>query len=201
MFLLLLACSGAQSVDGPEVEALATAMPMTELPAKPEDGDPLSSDNVPVSVSSSPVRDLLLAKDVADLPDRAALDTHPDAAKDLADLATVDPQLIVRERALMLLALYPDAHIGVFCRKMLEDAEPKLRAGAVRCLAGQDLSSSKTQRQAIEMALLDADPRVGIAAAEVLSGAGLSQDKLKQAATATGVHAQTQERITELLEQ
>jgi hypothetical protein len=68
-------------------------------------------------------------------------------------------------------------------------------------LAGQDLSSSKTQRQAIEMALLDADPRVGIAAAEVLSGAGLSQDKLKQAATATGVHAQTQERITELLEQ
>jgi hypothetical protein len=173
MLLLLLACGGAQSSDGPAVEALAT--PVTELPAKPEGDAPLTIDNGAIPAPSSAVRDLLLAKDVADLPDRAALDTHPDAAKHLADLATLDQQLIVRERALMLLALYPDAHIGVFCRMMIEDAEPKLRAASIRCLAGQDLAASNTQRQAIEKALSDEDPRVGIAAAEVLSGAGLSQ--------------------------
>lgn len=199
MLLLLLACGGAQSVDGPPVEPLAT--PITELPAKPVDQDPLTIDQQPQPQANPAVRDLLLAKDVADLPDRAVLDTHNDAAKDLADLATLDQQLIVRERALMLLALYPEPHIGVFCRKMMEDAEPKVRAAAARCLAGQDLSKSSTQRQALEKALSDSDPRVGIAAAEVLAGAGLSQDKLKKAATASGVHAQTQARITELLEQ
>lgn len=199
MLLLLLACSGAQSSDGPEVEALAT--PITELPAKPVDQGPLTIDQNPNPQVNTAIRDLLLAKDVADLPDRAALDTHGDAAKDLADLATLDQQLIVRERALMLLALYPEPHIGVFCRKMMEDAEPKVRAAAARCLAGQNLSASDTQRKALEAALSDPDPRVGIAAAEVLSGAGLSKEKLKKAATAAGVHAQTQERITELLEQ
>ncbi len=199
MLFFLLACAGAKSSDGPEVEAMATATPMTELPAKPDQPE-LVVDN-PIPPPSTAVRDLLLAKDVADLPDRAALDTHPDAAKDLADLATMDPQLIVRERALLLLALYPESHIGVFCGKMMEDAEPKVRAAAARCLAGQDLEAASKQRQALEQALSDEDPRVGIAAAEVLSGAGLSQDKLNKAATAPGVHAQTQARITELLEQ
>ncbi|MED5374704.1 MAG: HEAT repeat domain-containing protein [Myxococcota bacterium] len=200
--LFVLACATTSS---PEPQVAAEAQAVESLPSRPADAAPpqdapsLGAEGA-LSAESDAVRALLLAHDVQDLPTREALDTHPDAAQKLADLAVKDPQLVVRERALLLLALYPESHIGVFCRKMLEDNEPKVRAAAARCLAGQDVAASESMREALEDALADEDPRVGIAAAEVLADVPASRKRLEEAAASEKVHPQTQTRIHELLE-
>lgn len=142
-------------------KAAGPATPVT-LPSAPPSPEP---DTVEVPAAVQPVRSLLQARHPADLPDRATLDAHG-APAPLHWLAENDRHLVIRERALTLLASYDDGTTVDVCRRVFrsEVAAP-VRAAAIRCAAAQ--SDVDVQEQLLT-ALEDPDPRVGLAALRVL---------------------------------
>ena len=153
--MALPACQEAGTAT-PEPTPVTAALSAVEIaPAAPADD----------SLDPSDVRDILLAHHSEDLPPKAVLDRHPDAAAKLAAIATTDRLLIVRARALTLLSHYPDTDTRSLLLAIAnDDAEhPKLRAAALHGLAGHDLTPADV-RATVESRLTDPDPRVAAAA-------------------------------------
>lgn len=110
-------------------------------------------------------RSALLARHVEDLPTSQRL--GPDAVDALMTLATTDDLLLVRRRALVLLAEYPSGKTADFCLGLAHDDDPQVRTGATACLGGQDLTVPEVKELLLD-AVYDEDVRVGIAAAKGL---------------------------------
>ena len=156
--LLIVASALASDTTARPVAALPDPAPT--VAAEPAAAAP------PAPASVARVRALLGARHTADLPSRAALDAQPGAAEALTWIAQYGETLIESERALGLLALYPEAAHASMCMELLQGpAHAKIRAGAARCLTGQDLSATQP---ALVTALSDKDVRVGVAAADAL---------------------------------
>ena len=153
MFWMVLACSG-KAVDEP----VAVEEPAPKL-------EPLA----PVQpMEGSSLRMLLKAWHSDDVPGREVFDAHEDAVGQLMALAQDDPEMIVRERAMLSLGLYPESAdakallVGV----VQGDEHAKLRAAALRGLGGW-----KTDADVValaESAKEDLDPRVQAAAGALL---------------------------------
>lgn len=158
MFWLLLACAGKSEGVEPEV-AVEEPVPAVEVVEVVE---------VTPTEQAPSVRVLLKARHADDLPDRAALEAHEDALDQLIALSREDDELIVRERALLLLALYPESDTA---RALLIEVaagtdHAKLRAAAFRGLvpwAGED-----EVRALASTAAEDPDARVQAAATALL---------------------------------
>lgn len=202
--MLLLACTGAQTAPeaAPVATPVATAEPTT-LPsgsrgggattvANPTEGAPASTDEI---------RGLLLAHHDEDLPDRATLEKHEGALESLAWLARNDDTLVVRERALLLLAQWPsDPTASAVCAEVLASEAPAgARAAAATCLGNQALSTDEALLKQVVGALRDPDGRVGSAAALALAGVPAARPELQAASTDTTLPADTQEAAARAL--
>ncbi len=154
--------------------ATASAQPAakaTPISALPDRAPPPAVEAAPVPAPPAAVaaiRPLLGARHTEDLPTRAALDTHGDAAAALRWIAAHGEALVEAERAAMLLAAYDDAETTEFCTGLLGGpAHAKIRAGAARCLSGRALVGSPAL-PALVQAVQAEDERLGLAATEVL---------------------------------
>ena len=148
-----MACAGKNEGVQPEV-AIDEPLPVEELEVVEDD--------------RPSVRVLLKARHADDLPDRAALDAHDDAMGQLMALSKEDDELIVRERALLLLALYPESETAR--ARLIEVAtgtdHAKLRAAAFRGL--QPWAAEEEVIALAKAAADDPDARVQAAAAALL---------------------------------
>jgi len=198
LFLALcLACTHGKPAEEPAATPEVAATPVSELPSRPEREEVAPTEVPPEHLT---VRGLLLSRDGFIRPGRDVLDVHEGAWHALVWLAVSDDMLMVRERALLTLALYPDAPTAEVCAGHLDAEHAKVRAGAVRCLAGQDLAASEALRLSLEQALLDEDVRPGIAAAEVLAPVESARPALERALGDEAVPEATRTRIDELLQ-
>ena len=153
MFWMLLACSG-KAVDEPAGVEQPTPKLEPLAPVEPMQG--------------SSLRMLLKAWHSDDVPGREVFDAHEDAVVQLMELARDDAEMIVRERAMLSLSLYPESPeaktllVGV----VEGDEHAKLRAAALRGLGGWKADADVVALA--ESAKADADPRVQAAAAALL---------------------------------
>lgn len=110
------------------------------------------------------LRSLLLARHPADLPAAELVDAHGGSPA-LRALAASDPLLVVRERALLLLAHRVDADTHATCARVFADGpHPRVRAAAIGCLDPGAVLASATLSDALESARASDDPRVRHAA-------------------------------------
>lgn len=155
----LAGAQGAQDVPA--------ATPVVALPSKPAQTAPIDLPIEPVGempAGADKVQALLMARHNEDLPDKAAIDFHGDGQAILEYLAQADGSMVVQERALILLALYPG---NALCSEMAAEApHPKLRAAAVRCFKGKTLSAEELA--VVQAAAKSQDPRVQAAVTAVL---------------------------------
>ena len=170
--IFVLACA-----NGPQASAdlagaqgaqdVPAATPMAALPAKPVQPAPIDLPIEPVGevpAGAEKVQALLMAHHNDDLPDKAAIDFHGDGQAILEYLAQAEGSMVLQERALLLLALYPGTEL---CGQMAAEApHPKLQAAAVRCFKGKTLSAEELA--VVQAAGNSQDPRVQAAVMAVL---------------------------------
>mgnify|MGYP000480290392 CR=1 FL=1 len=187
--LLLIACGGSEpapppapttpaaTTPAPVVEAAPVDTPVEPIvqPAgKPKVVKPTSAPGIPPlqrepATSSAPasvqgITGLLLARHADDLPAKATLEKHPDAAAALRWIAQNDERLIVAARALEALGYWPDDANRVFLLGVAADtAVPvKSRAAAWRALAAWPASDAALTAAAQKAS---GDPAVPVARA------------------------------------
>lgn len=124
-----------------------------------------------VSADVDTIRPLLMARHGSDLPSRQTLSQHSDPSGQLRRLATTDPMLVVRARALTLLRHYPGEACEAVVVAQIDDpnGDAMLRAAAVYALAGWPLTQRSDLREKIVGAVRSADLRVAVNAALVLA--------------------------------
>lgn len=152
------------------------------------------------AAAGADVAAMLLARHPEDLPPKDVIDANGGAPALRAVADTAD-ELVVRERALALLALYGDAETGAFCRRWATgaDVHDKLRAAAIRCLGGQDLATDADLRGVVVGGLSSEDPRVAIAAVDVLASVPGARDALVSTRGGDTVDPDVAARIDEVL--
>lgn len=153
MFWMWLACSG-KAVDEPVAVEEPTPKLEPLAPVEPMEG--------------SSLRMLLKAWHANDVPGREVFDAHDDPVGQLMDLARDDAEMIVRERAMLSLGLYPEsAEAKALLVGVVESEEhAKLRAAALRGLSGWKADPDVVALA--QAAQTDADPRVQAAATALL---------------------------------
>lgn len=196
LFALSLACTGPSPAteEVPVVEAEVTPATPTALPDEVvREGSGAAASTEPAPDFVAPVAALLQARHVDDLPTRETLDAHPQAQDALIWIAGNATEMVQRERALMLLGLYPDAASATVLLDTLSgDAHPKLKAAAIRGAAAQDLGANADLLNAIVGALSSDDVRMGVAAAEALAGVEAGTAALESAAANAALDPQVQ---------
>jgi len=189
---LLIACGGSEPAPtspAPTAPAATTPAPVVEATPAPVDtpGEPIvqpagtpkvikptSAPGIPPlqrdpAASSAPasvqgITGLLLARHADDLPAKATLEKHPEAAAALRWIAQHDERLIVAARALEALGYWPDDANRVFLLGVAADtAVPvKSRAAAWRALAAWPASDAALTAAAQKAS---GDPAVPVARA------------------------------------
>lgn len=174
-----------------------------QVPAATPTEPPATTQPAPEPASAAEphaqLRGLLQAHHPDDLPDQEALDAHG-APEGLRWLAENDDLLVIRERALLLLRHYDDDASQSLCAGVFDsDAHAKLRAAAIRCLGGSDLTTDDTLRNKLLAAVRDADPRVGVAAVDVLAEVPAAGSGLRAALDDPALTDPVRSRLTEVV--
>lgn len=166
-------------------------------PVELQPGDPVSVQKTAVPAEHEKLHSLLTARHPEDLPDHDALVANG-APAGLVWIANNDEMVMMRERALLLLRTFPSDNAT--CRQVFgSDQQPKLRAAAIRCLAGADLMGDATLRNQLLAAVRDADPRVGTAAVQVLAEVPAAQSGLKAALDDASLQDQVREELEKVV--
>lgn len=198
--MLLLACTGAHTA--PDAGPVAQPATPTTLPSGTRGGDTtVSAPTEGAPAGTDGIRAILLAHHTEDLPDKGALEKHPDPVASLAWLARFDDTLVIRERALLALGQWSgDATAASACAEVLGSTAPAgARAAAASCLGNQALSTDEALRAAVLTALRDPDPRVGSAAALALAGVKEARAELEAASTDASLPEETREAAAQAL--
>lgn len=170
---LSLACSKTSSEVAAPHEAVAPSPIEAEAPGEP------ASATAPPGTERLAAR--LGARHTADLPTEDELARYPDFAASLRWIATHDPRMIARARALGLLRFDDGPQTRALLLSILDApaAHPSLRAAAIVGSGGLGLDAELRAR--LDRATQDPDPRVRAAAQ-----ARLSPRVEERAAPATG---------------
>jgi hypothetical protein len=202
LFALSLACTGpspaTEEVPVVDVTTEATVTTLPEEVVREGSGTDAPTEAAPDYVAA--VSALLQARHVDDLPTRETLDANPQAHDALIWIAGNAGEMVQRERALMLLGLYPDdASATVLLDVLSGDAHPKLKAAAIQGASAQDLAANTALFDAIVGALSADDVRMGVAAAEALAGVEAGTAALESAAANAELDPQVQAAATAAL--
>ena len=163
LLLTLTACGTRQAPPTtPDVPPTAepTAQPATLPSGTRTPTTPTAASDAPASVTA--ITGLLSAHHTADLPDRAALDTHEDAVGSLIWIATNGDPLAIRGRAMHILGQYDDAAAVETQREAVADMSGHaiVVAAAIRGMTDRGLTDDSESYELILKREVDTDARI-----------------------------------------
>ena len=156
--------------------SMSLAAPVSELPERPVVPDQVAA-SVPDEFAE--LRTLLLAFHADVLPSMEVV-AGLGGVDALIWLATRDPLVVVRERALLVLGRSDRSTQGaaVCVSSASAGGIPRVQAAALRCLAREDLVDNATARRHLVRALHQEDPRLVLAAVAGLAASESGREHL-----------------------
>ena len=218
VLLLLAACKDRPPPVAPEVAEVPErpAPVKVERPAEPpaaeaeaSAADPEAPTEAEADGNATPapegaplIRPLLQARHAEDLPDRAALEQHPDPEAALRWLAEHDELMLVRARSLDLLGLWDTDDNAAFLLAMATDTERhvKLRTAAILGLKRTELSTRNDVVEALFAIAADTEPRAAVEAVGALAPVASARPALESLAAREGLDATVSAALAEALD-